>query len=93
MAVVRDYIVAEGLAKGARIIVVDDAWRGVSAEELARRRLEIARTIQRIDFNQQIREAQKHEEMAQGMQDHGAAGAGDHRRNGAGQLRAEGAVR
>ena len=56
MAVVRDYVITEDRpSRGAHIVVMDDCYRGISAEELARRRMETARIIRQIDFNAQLR--------------------------------------
>ncbi len=56
MAVIADYTISEGPAKGARIIIDDACYRGISAEELERRRLEVAREIRKIDMEAQTRE-------------------------------------
>ena len=54
MAVVREYTVAgERRGAGARVVVMDDCYSGISAEELARRRMEVARIIRKIDAEAQ----------------------------------------
>jgi len=54
MAVVREYtITGKRRGAGARVVVMDDCYRGISAEELARRRLEVARIIRKIDAEAQ----------------------------------------
>lgn len=56
MAIIRDTIITEDRpAKGARVIVRDDCYRGISAEEMERRRMEVARVIRRIDVAWQMR--------------------------------------
>ena len=49
MAIVATYKFTEGLAAGGTVIVRDDCYAGISAEELARRRAEVARAIDAIN--------------------------------------------
>ena len=49
MAMIRDYTLSDGPARGVRVIVRDDAYRGAGPEAQTRRRTETARAMRRIE--------------------------------------------
>lgn len=59
MALVKEIRYTEGPLKGATVRIFDDAYAGISPEELRRRREAIAQEIRRIDYNVQLRELAK----------------------------------
>ena len=59
MAVVEEYVITEGPARGAHVRILDDAYRDCTPEELARRQEEVNRVATRLLIRQFERDRAK----------------------------------